>query len=517
MTRYSIQCYGIDVNKEKVCTQSDSPVFPNYKPNYVFYNLGKSEVSVEAIYGTAISWIGIITGPVVVKPGERKILEIDDRVYYVTGQKVHNLGVHRALVHCSTVDGYSSFDDGPEIPLKIDINKIVKILVKFGVGKIPIVGKVFASILDYFWPSNKANVWDQIKDQVSNLIDQKVREAIEGILGAELRSLKTQIQTLHQELELNLPNTGEHYFTIAQTLIGFEKKFTFTKEEDSDYANINYFLLPMYSAVVNMKILFYQFGIVNQEKLELTNDNINLLKMWMNTLIEDEDGAVQYIHKVFVDQYYLEYETCFPDIVFNSIAAVRQYCALNGFEYIDYWRSILKDPFTTKKPYNTAISYSTHFSRPTPLLAREMIPIEVGCPLQPKLINGRRNKMIGITVAIFRSSMNIPKIQGMVIQYENGDSINLGEASSETIPIDFKGAYLKKLTVWGCNALDMFEFLFTDGRTASCGSNVDSANVNNVFELDYHHIAGIMITNDATGLKGQSASISVSYQLTPEE
>ncbi|XP_056629998.1 uncharacterized protein LOC130440721 isoform X2 [Diorhabda sublineata] len=421
MTRYSIQCYGIDVNKEKVCTQSDSPVFPNYKPNYVFYNLGKSEVSVEAIYGTAISWIGIITGPVVVKPGERKILEIDDRVYYVTGQKVRNL------------------------------------------------------------------------------------------------SLKTQIQMLHQELELNLPNTGEHYFTIAQTLIGFEKKFTFTKEEDSDYANINYFLLPMYSAVVNMKILFYQFGIVNQAKLELTNDNINMLKMWMNTLIEDKDGAVQYINKVFVDQYYLEYETCFPDIVYNSMAAVRQYCALNGFEYIDYWRSILKDPFTTKKPYNTAISYSTHFSRPTPLLAREMIPIEVSCPLQPKLINGRRNKMIGITVAIFRSSRNIPKIQGMVIHYENGDSINLGEASSETIPIDFKGAYLKKLTVWGCNALDMFEFLFTDGRTASCGSNVDSANVNNVFELDYHHIAGIMITNDATGLKGQSASISVSYQLTPEE
>lgn len=517
MTRYSIQCYGIEVNEEKVCTQSDSPVIPEYKPNYVFYNLGKSEVSVEAIYGTAFSWIGTITGPVVVNPGERKILKIDDTLYYITGQKVYNRGEYRALVHCSTVDGYSSFADGPEIPLKIDINKIAKILVKFGVGKIPIVGKVFAHILDYFWPSNKANVWDQIKNQVSDLIDHKIREAIEGILGAELRSIKTQIQTLHEELERNLANTGQHYFTIAETLIGFEKKFTFNKEDDSDYANVNYFLLPMYSAVVNLKVLFYQFGIVNQEKLELTNDNIAMLKMWLNSLIEDEEGAVQYINKVFVDQYYLEYETCFPDMVFNSMAAMRQYCALNGFEYIEYWRSILKDPFTTKKHYNTTISYSTHFSRPTPLLAREMVPIEVGCPLQPKLINGKRNKMTGITVAIFKLMGNDPLIKGMVIHYENGDLINLGETSPDTNWIDFKGAYLQQLTVWGCNKLDMLEFLFTDGRTATCGSNVGTTNIKHVFALDYHHIAGIMITNDATGLNGQSASISVSYQLTPEE
>lgn len=89
MTKYSIQCYQIGAKTSRVCTESNSGIFPESKPNYFFFNIGKTEVYCEAIYGTAFSWIGAISGRTFLS-GESGIVDTGGRSYYITGQKVHN-------------------------------------------------------------------------------------------------------------------------------------------------------------------------------------------------------------------------------------------------------------------------------------------------------------------------------------------------------------------------------------------------------------------------------------------
>ncbi|CAG9859131.1 unnamed protein product [Phyllotreta striolata] len=512
---FSFACYGVPAKGNSVCTSSDSGIFPSTHPDYYFHNIGKTEITCQVIYGTSFSWIGVIAANSF-GPGEKGIVPTGGRMYYWTGQKVINHGDVRALVHCAIAGGYyRSWDDGNNVPLKIDINKVGKKLVDFGVGKIPYVGGTIGNLVDFFWPDDQPTVWDQVKDQVRNLIEAKIMDAIQGILGGDIRSFKEKITVL--KLSMDDPNskdTNTHYMHIAEDLIGFEKKFSFTAQHSSNYLNVNYFLLPMYSSVVNMKVLFYQFGIVNQKKLNLSDDNIYEIKSYLKRLIEEEtDGAVAYITKIYRTQFDLEYNTCHPDTIFNSLAVVRQYCAINGFEFIDFWRAILADPLTAEKPYNSVISYSTHYARPTPMLAMQLLADDVPVPLQPKLINGRRNRITKIVVQMLRGDKQ--RIQGLVVWYENGESHLCGLESSETTTIDFQGEYLKSLTVWGRNALDMFEFRFVGGRYTSCGSNYWSSGWVSSFELEHHHIAGIYVTNDAPHLGEQSASLAVSYQLTP--
>ncbi|CAH1101240.1 unnamed protein product [Psylliodes chrysocephalus] len=517
MPRYSFQCFEIGANTSRVCYEYNTGIWPETRPDYFFFNIGKTEVYCENIYGTSFGWIGAITGRTLL-PGESVTLSMLGKLYLVTGQKVYNRGDRRALVHIANSNGYSYYCPSDEIPMKIDINNVAKKLVAFGVGKIPYIGSDLALLINIFWPETKKSAWNEVKEQVINLVDSKTKDAIRGILGGDLRYMKERITVL--KLRLDDPNskdTNRNYINIAEDLIGFEKKFSFAKEDNPDYININFFLIPLYSAIVNLKLFFYQFGIKNQSKIKLTNDDIYNVKSYLSRLIEEKtDGAIAYINKVFEDQFNYEYDHCNPDDIYNALAVVYQYCAIGGTEFFKFWREIVKDPFSTKKPYISVISYSTHFSRPTPYLSRQIVPDEIQPPLQPKLVDGKRNRINRLDVWMYRNNEGTPKIKGIRIFYENGENSQSGEWAESMITIHFQGSYLKSLTAWGNESVNGLEFEFLDGRKQTCGTNYKLSEKLQKFELEYHHIAGILITTDSYFLAGQACNIAVSYQLTPE-
>ncbi len=99
---------------------------------------------------------------------------------------------------------------------------IAKSLVETAAGQIPYVGGMISSLVDYIWPAKKETLWDQIKDQVENMIDQKIlafelqerqgeisglkdslkqyRDAKLHEKGAILSSILAQLNTLHEKL-----------------------------------------------------------------------------------------------------------------------------------------------------------------------------------------------------------------------------------------------------------------------------------------------------------------------------
>ncbi|KAG5875922.1 hypothetical protein JTB14_031166 [Gonioctena quinquepunctata] len=518
--RYNISSYQVAAKNDRTVLEYHSGIFPESVQPFRVYNIGREPVWAEAKYGRAGKWMGGIVG-YTVEPGHEQILDIGDRLYYRTGIYLQNNNDNRVLVHCGHKNNQYPWYDKLEgsWELKIDINAIAKKLVVFGVSKIPKVGEVLSSLIEFFWPdTEEPSIWDQIKDQVKDLVDTKTNEAIRGILGGDIRHIKERILLLKQDLKRH-QNVDAHFMNIAEDLIGFEKKFALAKEDNSSYGEINYFILPLYSTMVTLKLAFYEFGILNQEDIGLTHEHVQRLKDYSERLVNGPEGAVHHIIEVLNERLLHELNTCNPDHVFDALATVRTFCALNGTEYLAYWKDLLIHPGAEKKPYNDAISYSKVFGRPTPIQARQIVPVDPEQPLTPKLIDGKRNKIDGVDVWMWRinNGRGKPKIGGLKVYFENGDTYEMGGWSSEKHYIYFKGAVCTRLSAWGDGALDGLEFAFSDGRVISVGTKSEAHGIQESFELENHHIAGIYLGNDVGGLGGQAANITVSYQLTPEQ
>ncbi|XP_074025307.1 uncharacterized protein [Leptinotarsa decemlineata] len=518
--RYNINCFQVQPKANRIVMEHNSGIFPETRPNFRLYNIGRVPVRAEARYGTAFGWLGTISGATV-QPGESQILDMGGRSYYVVGIYLANDDSNcRVLVHAGYIENrYPLYvNKEGDWDLNIDINALAKKLVVFGVSQIPDVGVYLSPLIGFFWPDSKPNVWDQVKDQVEKMIDTKTNEVITGILGGDLRQYKERIIVLKEDMDKH-KNVSAYYMNLAEDLIGFEQKFTFKKTDNSRAGEINYLLLPMYSALVSLKMTLYQFGILNRERIGLSEDDVQKLKDYSKRLIQGTDNAIEYITSVLNDRIDYQLNTCNPDHVYDVLVTVRTYCGLNGTEYFAYWKHILEHPESETKPYNDAITYSTVFGRPTPIQARQIVPEEVQQPLQPKLVNGKRNKISGVDVWIWRinNGDGPPKIGGLKVYFENGDTYELGKWSAEKHYVQFKGAFCTRLSVWGNGALDYLEFALSDGRVLECGTKDDARGVYTDFQLENHHIAGIFLGNDVAGLGGQAANIAVSYQLTPKE
>nr|XP_023018811.1 uncharacterized protein LOC111507695 [Leptinotarsa decemlineata] len=518
--RYNLNCFGVEPKTNRMVLRSDSGLFPKVRKNFQLYNIGRVPVRAEGKYGTAVQWLGTVT-KATVQPGESKILDMQGKLYYVVGVNLANDNSNtRALVHVgyqgNNYPWYTNKENNWDPKMKI--NELAKIMVQFGVGKIPIVGEYLAPLVGFFWPAHGPSIWDQVKDQVKDLIDTKTNEVITGILGGDLRHYKERIQVLEEDLERHEDVSG-HFMNIAEDLIGFEQKFIFRKEDNSRAGEINFLLLPMYSSVVSLKMTFNQFGIMNQKQIGLSDEDVQRLKNYSKRLIQGSGGAIEHITSVLNDRIEYQLNNCIPDQVYDALVTVRTYCGLNGTEYFAYWNNILEHPESETKPYNDVITYSTVFGRPTPIQARQIVPEVVPQPLQPKLVDGKRNKITGIDVWMWRinNGGGAPKIGGLKIYFENGDTSDLGVWSAEKHYVSLKDAYCTRLSVWGNGALDYLEFALSDGRVMGFGTKIDARDIHTDFQLEEHHIAGIFLGNDISDLGGQAANIAVSYQLITKE
>ncbi|XP_049823475.1 uncharacterized protein LOC109599064 [Aethina tumida] len=505
--------YGIKGGDHVNVLEQDSGIFPGAHSNSKIFNVGRDPVYCILRYGTKISWIGNITSAVV-QPGETKILSNGGRPYYVTGVKMQNDTNQRVIASAHYQNGGGGYSPGG-FEFDLSINNVLRELVATGIKYVPYVGAGLSFLVKTFWPEHKKSVWEQVRDNVSILVDQKILDAINALLSGDISQYKSRIQTVVEEIA-SKGNASVHYMNIAQDLIGFENKFIFSQSHP-DYKKINYSLLPMYSYVIHMKLLFYLIGVDQRDKIGLSNENVEDIKKYANKLLNDSDnGAFAYIKKVYKEQVDNCYNTVDVRGFYNSMMSTRCYVAINGLEYVPIWDFMLKNP-TTKDPkiYNDAISYSIYHGRQTSDLVKVSSPEDQAEPLTPRLIGGKRNKIRSVVVYIWRinSGKGQPKIGGLKVIFEDGKEYMMGQSNIENKTIEWNNAKLVKLSVWGLGALDLITFKFSDGREETVGTNDDSRGEVTHFELEKHHIVGLVLANDFSSTGGQANNIAVSYQL----
>uniref|UniRef100_A0A6P7GRW1 Uncharacterized protein LOC114345674 n=1 Tax=Diabrotica virgifera virgifera TaxID=50390 RepID=A0A6P7GRW1_DIAVI len=312
------------------------------------------------------------------------------------------------------------------------------------------------------------------------------------------------------DLNKNIENSADLYKNTSDLIFGLEKEFTF-----ADYKNheMSFYCLPYYSALVTLQVLYYQFGIVNQKKINLRDEYITKIKNDSKILV---DFAVTWVQKVFTEELNHVYETCDANEIYNSLLAVRYLCNSHGLQFMEYWQAIVADPFRKTRPDITAIVYTKAFGTPTPTLARQMVLLSNPQPLTPALIDGKRNRIIEIEVY---ETSDKQGISGLAITYENGDYIVQGDDTGlEGGKIDLRNNYLIRVTAAGPNRLDALSFLLDDGST-QCFGIVNGDKM--IYEMLDHHIAGIFIANDCSKsenhrMLSRVACITVSYQLIPQ-
>ncbi|KAJ8960434.1 hypothetical protein NQ318_013718, partial [Aromia moschata] len=506
-TQYNSNTFGIAMHQDILAVKQDSGIFPESQKNYIVFNIGRTEVYAELKYGTKVMWHGVADAATV-RPGEWKELNNGQRPYYVTGLKVYNNTDERAVVHCATSDDkyylYVKKEEGSFDEIR---NKIIKSIVVLGLKYVPYVGSGLSGLVGAFWPRSENNVWEQVQGKIEPLVDEKILDAISGILNGDIRHYQERIGVLAKEIEEggDPEDIRVHYMNIAQDLIGFEKKFMFTSEIH-DHQNVNQFILPDFSTTVLMKISFYVIGMKQADKLGLTDNNVNSIKSYAERTIYEPNGANKYIEDLYKDRVDNAYKTAFAEDLYDNM--------MNGLN-ISAFGTISLEHLTDEGYYNDVISYSTVYGRQTARLIKEATAEEMPQPLTPSLVDGKRNRISSMDVYIWRidNGKGPARIGGMKIQFENGDSYTLGTVSGEVNNVDFNGALLKTLEVHGDGAIDSMVFSFSDGRVITCGGNTKEYVV---FELDKHHIVSIFLATDNWSLGGQAANISVAYQLTEQ-
>ncbi|CAH0555014.1 unnamed protein product [Brassicogethes aeneus] len=486
--------------------KQDRGIFPGSHQNVILHDIGRTHITGTFRYGTQFGIIGDITS-YSIYPGSKHTYVNGGRPYYVTNMRISNSDKSvRAIVYGEFTNGGS--DGGKNFPLDINTNNLLRYLTSKAISYIPKVGDMLSAVVQKFWPEEKPSIWEEIKDKVKSLVDDKVQDAINGILEGDIAQYKARLETLTEEMNKK-NNTALHYMAIALSFIGFEKKFIFSQGH-ADYKKINYLLLPLYSSVIQMKMMFYTIGIIQAKKIGLDDEHINDIENYSKKLLHDGEGAINYIRNMYKERVDHTYATGRAGAIFDLMMTVRSYIAVNGLEYFANWEHMLLNPTQPKIPYNNVLVYSNFHGRQTKEMARMAIIENAIEPLAPVLISGRRNKITKVEVYMWAKLKS--KIGGLKVHFEIGPTYMMGGTSDEIYTIEWNGAKLMKLTTSGGGALDELIFEFSDGRVFKLGWQINPSKT--VFELPNHHIVGIFLTNDSFATAHQASSIAVSYQST---
>nr|XP_023020131.1 uncharacterized protein LOC111508756 [Leptinotarsa decemlineata] len=477
--------------------ENNSGWIPAPQENYEVQNIGRVDVTAQLWYGDeAFAWWGIVT-ETTLKPGEVKILDNGGKIYYYTGLFIINNNSTRAIVHATGGELYN-----PCVPPKINYMLWLRRIAYFALKRIP-YGKNFSKLLNLFWPHKQPNVWQNVTQNISPLLEKQELQIIQSILGNEVLYYKDQIASLQDELKDN-NKTREHYMNIAYSLVGFELKFVMPNTFE-DHNTVNFYILPLYTNAVSMKMHFYTIGIQQKDQIGLMDDDVSNIQKYMNRTVAHSSEYINSMLKWPVDN---AYNTSTAEGIFDNMMTVRSHLALHGEEYLPFWNHMMNNPLANDTDvYNHVISYSDFFGRATANLYAQATPEEVPEPLNPRLIKGKRNKLINIRVYLW--DLEMTAVSGMRLEFSSQDIYQLGTVTEKFAEFDLRDTYIEKLIAFGEGEIDGLKFFLEDGRTFMFGTV--TSKTFKTFEMPNHHIVSLYMSSDYKTLHNKAANIAVSY------
>ena len=172
-----------------------------------------------------------------------------------------------------------------------DWNNAARTAVATGLGYVPVAGEILSALVDIFWPDTQEDVWDEVKEQVEALIDQKIGDLVSQQVRDDLAGLsKSTILYLHALKNGNIEDTKVQWIVTRNSFA----------------VALPHFQSPEYK--VPLLGMFAQFA---NMYLAILRDGVAFGKGWgMNDaehkqLVTDLQSTIEDFRKYAIDTYYV--------------------------------------------------------------------------------------------------------------------------------------------------------------------------------------------------------------------
>lgn len=154
---------------------------------------------------------------------------------------------------------------------------------------IPYVGGIVAAITTVFWPENKKDVWDEIKDQVNKVVENAILENEYNVVKSQITAVRTSIDQY-----VSSPSNTEQGNILIATMVLMNSLFERVNQSNNRHMLIG-LMVPI--GALHLTVLSERY---NHYKVLFGQDNRT------QALKELKSTYTQY--KVFFDSVYVEWK-----------------------------------------------------------------------------------------------------------------------------------------------------------------------------------------------------------------
>jgi hypothetical protein len=132
-------------------------------------------------------------------------------------------------------------------------NNAAKTIIANVIGQIPVVGTLYSALVYIFWPQTGYDVWSAIKDQVEQLIDQKMDAHVFQTVQDDLTGLSNVLNNYGTAIQSGDPNAiSTNWIAVNNDFDLFRPHFQSTGYE--------LLLLPLFAQFANLHLAILRDG-----------------------------------------------------------------------------------------------------------------------------------------------------------------------------------------------------------------------------------------------------------------
>ncbi|MCT8250174.1 insecticidal delta-endotoxin Cry8Ea1 family protein [Proteus faecis] len=203
-------------------------------------------------------------------------------------------------------------------------------IIHYGISQIPVVGGVLSTIFGLLWPTDKEDIWSTIKQEVQSLINEDIQEDDWDRLVAAVSELQDKVSFINDQLiNAQYDTAGPELMTVVVDIVGIEENFKIKG------TNFKYAFAPLFVAVMNLKIALYLEGIKYSNELGLTQDQVNQLKLLLQSDVQCSKSYLSPINSEIGSTYLNNIQTYFSVKLYYG-TSVSLFNELWSEDYEDY-------------------------------------------------------------------------------------------------------------------------------------------------------------------------------------
>lgn len=166
-------------------------------------------------------------------------------------------------------------------------------LIASSLGMVPVVGSLLSGLVFILWPSEKEDVWEDIRAQVQQLIDQDLAQLVQNLEAQTLQGLKSSLHEYQDAIQTDDPANISQNWTSAK--YNFAQQLPQFQTQGYEVA-----LLPYYAQAVNLYLALLRDGVLHGKDWGWNDDDVAVATQEMTQLIQD---AGRWVDTIFGEEY----------------------------------------------------------------------------------------------------------------------------------------------------------------------------------------------------------------------